>query len=204
MEKKMQEGPELISLTRRLLDISLEFENQIWEAKGNPDFASGQIHLYAMYGDLIRYISGNYPSENDYKFFFNKQVINKPNYQRIILIAIYLLFDPWFKNRKGLKVNIDKLLHKQLLLYNDIVQANSFVKDAERREEFVRVCLFHLGFYPMGEEEKKSFNRLLSVDSIERQRVVAETKAAQVRAQQLRDEMAARAAEEAASKPSGE
>ncbi|MDX1958111.1 MAG: hypothetical protein SFU98_06035 [Leptospiraceae bacterium] len=204
MELKMQEGPELIELTNWLLNFPNEYKTPIWNSKGKADFATGQIHHYAIYGDMIRHVTGMYPTSNEFSSILNPKFLNSKNLLGLTLLASYLLFHPWFKDRKGLKVLIQKLINSKFVPYIDLVPWENFWKDSERREEFSRFCLFYLDFFPKGEDEKKALNRLLTVDSVERRRVILETKKAQERAQALREELARKEAEEAASKWTGE
>ncbi|HNI89908.1 MAG TPA: hypothetical protein PKX55_17275, partial [Leptospiraceae bacterium] len=69
-----------------------------------------------------------------------------------------------------------------------------------RREELIRFCLKELDLKPNGETDIHSIDRLTTINSIERQRVIEESKAAQKRAQEIREAIARKEAEEAASK----
>jgi hypothetical protein len=80
------------------------------------------------------------------------------------------------------------------------VEAREFVQDMERREELIRVCLHALKLYLEGENRSLARDRLNALDSIERKRLMAKSRAAQERARKLREAMARQKAEEAASK----
>jgi hypothetical protein len=97
-----------------------------------------------------------------------------------------------------------------LLISNDvkelsrIVSFELFFEDQERREELIRISLKHLNLIPEGETEVNAKDRLNTLDSVERMRIIRKTKNAQKRAQELRAAMARKAAAEAASKMSRE
>jgi hypothetical protein len=78
------------------------------------------------------------------------------------------------------------------------------VGDPDRREELVRVCLAELGLRPRGETVAQAMDRLNTLDSVERKRVVDQTREAEARARQIREAMARRAAQEAAARYSPE
>ncbi len=75
-----------------------------------------------------------------------------------------------------------------------------FYQDAERREEVIRRVLTAFDFEVEGETMEEGRQRLETLDSIARSRVLAETRAAQKRALEIREALARKAAEEAASK----
>jgi len=61
-----------------------------------------------------------------------------------------------------------------------------------------------MGLRPRGEPEQIARERLNTLDSIEREAIIKKTAEAKIRAQKLREEIARREAEEAASKMSRE
>jgi hypothetical protein len=85
-----------------------------------------------------------------------------------------------------------------------LAELSRFRSDGEGREELSRALLTGLGVAPEGESPKLAKDRFAAVDSVERARVLARAKAAEDRARELREEMARREAEEAASKMSRE
>lgn len=64
----------------------------------------------------------------------------------------------------------------------------------------MRLCLQALDLRPWGETEIQALDRLNTVDSLERKRVMRESLAAHKRAEEIRQAMARKEAEEAASK----
>src|SRR5205823_9927264 len=76
----------------------------------------------------------------------------------------------------------------------ELVPATAVVSDPDRREELARLCLKSLGLRPAGESEEQSADRLTTLSSAERQRVVNAARKAEARAQKVRDEIARRKA----------
>ncbi len=85
-----------------------------------------------------------------------------------------------------------------------LVPAPALVSEPDRREELARRALAALELVPAGETEAEAADRLTTLDSSERARVVAATREAEVRAEAVREAMHAKAAAEAAAKASRE
>jgi hypothetical protein len=90
------------------------------------------------------------------------------------------------------------LLTKGLKDVAALVDSQKFVSDPDRREELARLCLKGLGLRPAGESLAQAQDRLTTLDSAERVRVVKAAREAEERARLIREEMARKAAEEAA------
>jgi hypothetical protein len=78
-----------------------------------------------------------------------------------------------------------------------LTPAEKFISDPDRREELARLCLKGLGLRPAGETEAQAQDRLGTLNTAERQRVIAAARAAEKRAQEIRDAMAREAARQA-------
>ena len=78
--------------------------------------------------------------------------------------------------------------------------APQLVSDPDRREELARLCLRALGLLPAGETAAQAQDRLTTLSTAERQRVIREAREAERRAQKIREAMVKKAAEEAAAK----
>jgi hypothetical protein len=74
------------------------------------------------------------------------------------------------------------------------------VADPDRRMELARWVLAGLGLVPEGESEAEAADRLAALDSVSRARVLAETRAAARRAEEIRAALRAEAAAEAAAR----
>ena len=74
------------------------------------------------------------------------------------------------------------------------------VTDPDRREELARLALARLGFRPAGETVAQAQDRLTTLNSAERARVMKAAQVAEQRARQIREALARKAAEESADK----
>ena len=122
---------------------------------------------------------------------------DEENWLRTILVACWLLHDEWFIARE-LGSDIHTLLVRELTELSRDVQAPLLVADADRREELVRTCLRALDMRPAGETVAQAEDRLTTISTAERLRVIKASQAAEERARQVREAMARKAAEEAA------
>jgi len=126
------------------------------------------------------------------------------NYLKIIQIICYILNDKWFRDYFKSNMNkIDALKHflfTDLAEYSKINKAERFVYDGEGREELSRLLFKSLTLIPEGETEAEAKDRLASIDSIERKRVIELSKQSQKRVKELQEALTRKEAEEAASK----
>jgi hypothetical protein len=132
------------------------------------------------------------------------------NRLRVTLIASWLLAEPWFRGKAD-AAKAQAWLRDELSDIAALAAADALVKDDDRREELARLCLKALGFAPQGETETQAQDRLESISSVERNRVIAASRKAQAlvrkrraeeeeRARKVREEMQKKAAEAAAAK----
>lgn len=80
------------------------------------------------------------------------------------------------------------------------VPAAALVTDSDRREELARLLLRAAGTIPAGETPAQAADRLATLDTVTRLRVVADARAAEARAHAVRDALAAHRAREAAAR----
>lgn len=119
----------------------------------------------------------------------------------VVAIACWLLHDSWFLDRPELAPAMWNLLaSSKLTKLATLVKPEAFVNDPDRREELTRLCLQLLGLRPRGESAAVAADRLTSLDSVERDRVLRGTAAAERRAREVRAAMAAAKAQESASR----
>ena len=188
------EGPLLETLTPRLQECPAAFLDE--PVIGD----SGSVAVEAVVADLVRVLEGDYLLRPDADVFQMKRAAVR-NRMRLVLIASWMLYDPWFRE-KHLGGAALRFLKNDLHALATLVDAEAFVTDPDRREELARYSLRHLGFRPGGETEAQAQDRLAALDSVERARVVRETKAAEERARKIREEMRRKRERElAASKP---
>jgi hypothetical protein len=147
----------------------------------------------------LRDLGGSPLSEDEAAVFRPQDRRQDRNRVRTVLIAAWLLHDRWFRARPEHAAAARDFLTTGVPELSAIVQAPELVSDGDRREELARLALKGLGLRPAGETPEQAEDRLLTLSSVERQRVLRESQAAEERARQIREAMAAQAAAEAAS-----
>lgn len=194
----MTVGPPIEALTRRLL------------AAPPVLFDPDAIARVAVVADLLRDLSGDpllrpdavavvVPSAR--RSFWNRPPAHpKPhNREFLIVLTAYLLHNPAFFNA-GLVDAATALLTSGLDDLAVTVDAGLCVTDADRREELARTVLEAVGLLPEGETAEQAADRLATVSSSDRARVVRETRAAEERARVVLEAIRRKAAEDAAAK----
>jgi hypothetical protein len=192
-----EEGPLLEALTRRLAECPAEFlaEPLIGTA--------GSVHVAAVVSDLLRDLGGP-PLTAEGAQAYQTADRRQRNRLRVVLVASWLLHDPWFRSRQRFDAAARSFLALGLTDLAKLIEAPQLVADPDRREELARLCLQALGLRPAGETVEQAQDRLTTLSSAERQRVIREAQAAERRAREVREAMARRAAAEAAARYSPE
>jgi len=126
------------------------------------------------------------------------------NHLRLVLVGCWLLLDPALREAPRLPRLALPWLRRDLKPLAGLVAAERFVEDPDRREELVRLLLDALGLRPAGETAAQAADRLKTLSSVERDRVLRATRAQQKRAEELRRRMQEREALEAAARISRE
>lgn len=185
------EGPSLESLTHRLTETPEDFlaEPRIGMA--------GSVHVVAVVNDLLR-LDGD-ADRFDFTTFRSTEVRRDRNRLAVVLLLCSLLADEWFRGRAKAPAVFHLLTEGATLLATN-TSARKFREDAERREEMSRFALAQLGLRPAGESVAQAQDRLTSISSAERTRVIAASQAAEMRARQIREALVKKAAEESADK----
>jgi hypothetical protein len=186
------EGPILESLTRRLAETPEDF-------LGEPRIGHrGSVQTAAVVGDLLRILGGDVRSEQ-LKVF---TAMSDPDRNRlgVTLILCWLLADVWFQQAKLETEKVLQILTTEAAELATQVASRKFVTESDRRNEMARLALARLGFRPFGETVAQAQDRLTTLSSTERARVVKAAKAAEQRARQIREALAKKAAEESADK----
>ncbi len=199
------EGPLLETLMRRLAETPGEFlaEPRIGKL--------GQVHVAAVVADLLYDLGGDAALTNkQLQRFISDNAQRDRNRLSLILIACWLLHDEWFleqANSPAIFKVPGMLADAALAFLSDgpaelatLASATKFVSDPDRREELTRLTLKQLGLRPAGETIAQAQDRLGTLNSAERQRVIQATREAETRAQAVREALAKQAAEEAAAK----
>jgi hypothetical protein len=181
------EGPELDGLLHRLAECP-------------PEFLQAGVDVPAIVCDLLRPLAPARPPDLETAALAEIRR-RDPKGVMLISVACWLLGDEWFMARPQLAPAIWKLLKTETLpRLAGLVRPEKFISDTDRREELVRTCLDHLGLRPRGELPAQAADRLTTLDSAERDRVLRATAAAERRAREIREAMARRQAQEAASR----
>jgi hypothetical protein len=192
-----EKGLSVTWLTNRLIAIPAEFITK-------PENGILSINTIAVVSDLLFDLGGNFLEYDKIPLLQLDEAVDPINVQRIILIACYLYHDPWFIKKEKYAEKVFAFLCSKPNDLSEVVNAESFVFDSDRREELARICLDALDLIPEGESENYAMDRLTALDSIERANVIEKTRKTRERARLLREAMARKAAEEAASKMSRE
>ncbi len=190
-----EEGPQLETLTRRLSECPSDFLAEPRTVEG-----VGQVEVAAVVFDLLRDLGGRPLTNKEANIFkvANPKSKDERNHLRLVLITSWILHDVWFRSRGRFAESAFELLTNGLKEVAKLVDPPKFVSDPDRREELARLCLKGLGLRPAGESIAQSQDRLTTLDSAERVRVVQAAREAEKRAKLIREEMARKAAEEAA------
>lgn len=189
-----QPGPSLDALLRRLTECPAEFLEM---AGANP---TRGIDVVSIACDLVRGLDPLQPPElmTDWLRVLRQRTADE---LRLVSVLCWLLRDEWFRNQPTLAADVCQLLAgawiKELA---ELVRPDKFVHDPDRREELIRRCLSQLRLRPWGESKLEAHDRLATLDSAERQRVLRATAAAERRAREVREAMARQRALDAASR----
>ena len=188
-----REGPILESLTRRLAEMPEDF---LAEPKIGQ---TGSIQVNAVVGDLLRML-GDSPTPQQLGIFTGNDPHRDRNRLTTTLLLCWLLADDWFRNARLTGTDVLSLLDGAGRELAAQVAARKFVTDPDRREELARVALARLGYRPAGETLAQAQDRLTTLNSAERTRVMKAAQAAEQRAREIREALARKAAEESADK----
>jgi hypothetical protein len=188
-----REGPILEALMRRLAETPEEFlaEPRIG--------AVGRVHTAAVVGDLLRML-GHEPTIRDLSPFSGRDARADRNRLGVTLVLTWLLADEWFVRSRPEWTALLDVLETTASELADQSTAAKLVTDPERREEAARTALARLGLRPAGETIAQAQDRLRTLSSAERQRVMRASRAAEERARAIREALARKAAQESADK----
>lgn len=184
----------LEALTRRLAECPADF-------LAEPAIGKlGTVNVAAVMADLLRDLGSETVDLEALRPFTNQAAKAQRNQLRIILVACWLLHDPWFCNQGRFAKAALRLLTNGLAEYAGYVSPEQAVNDPDRREELTRLCLRDLNLLPAGESQAQAKDRLETLDTAERQRVIKAARKAEARAQDIRRKMAEEEAKRAESK----
>ena len=174
-----REGPELETLLRRIAETPGDFlaEPRIGRR--------GQVVTAAVAGDLCRFLGGA-PAAAE----LAPIAAAERNAQAVCLLLCWLLAAEWFRHLAPPAEAVLALLSDGAAELAAETPARRFLDDTERREELVRFALARLGYRPAGESRSQAEDRLTGLSAVERQRVLAASRAAEKRAREIREALA--------------
>ena len=157
------------------------------------------MQVPAVVGDLLR-MFGASPEAKQLERFSGNNVPSDRNRLAVTLLLCWLLSDEWFRQRQPPVDQVLQLLDAEARDLAVQVAAGKFISDPDRREELARLALSRLGFRPAGETLAQAQDRLTTLNSAERARVMRAAQVAEERGRQIREALARKAAEESADK----
>ena len=194
------EGPPLEALLHHIADCPVDFLGEPVRVDGK-----GDVHVGAVISDLLSALGGPFltAAENDALRVGRGDDKKQRNRLRCALVAAYTL--SFFRGLPvtGLEARTAADRARGFLLeglddFAPHVNAGQLVDDPDRREETARTVLRALGLRPLGESVAVAQDRLTTMSSAERQRVMRESRAADERNRQVLEEMRRKAEAEAA------
>ena len=188
-----REGPFLEALIRRIAETPEEF-------LAEPRIGStGQVHTAAVVGDLLR-LHGHDTKAGELGAFIGTDSRADRNRLAVTLVISWLLADDWFVRVRPPVAEVTKLLGAEAADVAKFVPAAKLVTDPDRREELARFALARLGMRPAGETIAQAKDRLTTLSSAERARVLRAARSAEERARTIREALVRKAAQESADK----
>ena len=201
-----KEGPEITALTHRLAMCPNAFLRPPLMRSKDGSQVIGDIHTGAVISDLLIAYGGAELTPDEIESFTMREYAANLRLLQLELISAHLLYDARLREHTDQAGAVREffLNHNLRPLAEITVDPRAYVSDPERREELARICLSQMNLLPAGEKLAAARDRLATLDSVERERVIVFSRNAQKRAQELREALARKAAEEAASKMSRE
>ncbi|MDH4183846.1 MAG: hypothetical protein OEV92_06470 [Nitrospinota bacterium] len=200
MSQAAAAGPSIQALVHRLAACPQDFLMDPIIGK------KGSIHTVALVSDILlemgRAVIEQKEADSIEGGTFKPRV--QVNRLRMIQVACWLLGHSWFQGRKELCPKVLLFLAAGLDDLAGMIDASLLVTDQDRREELARLLLDLLELTPEGETQAQAADRLESISSVMRRKVLEQTKQAEARARKIREELAKKAAAEAAAKTSRE
>jgi hypothetical protein len=180
---------ELVSHLRKCPDIFL----------GASDFIMGDgLNSIALIFDTYRIISNNLLS-NDFKIPSDAHLkAIDDNHWRAIHISTWLLSHQDFRDIPNFENKLYNFWFEELHRACAYVKFKDWISDDERAEEMVRLLLKCCEIIPQGENYNEAADKLSSVNSAERYKVLKQSYEANERVMNIQREMAEKKAREAA------
>lgn len=180
MDTSRDAGPEVAALTRRLAETPRRHLGDPM-AVALPEVVSDLLGTPLHGAGAGRYLPGGWTRGGGPPY-----EAGEVRWRRSVLIACWLLADESLRAVDGFAAAVRRWFEKDLFTLSLFVDPLSFVSDADRREELVRVVLRVLGVTPAGEDTETAAARLFAVDSLERAKAVIAAKAEEEHARGMR------------------
>ena len=120
------------------------------------------------------------------------------NYWKAIHISCWLLYHHSFRNKPALENKLRLFWFEELYHVTQYVKYKEWITDEERAEEMVRLLLLCFEILPNGESIAEAADKLSSISSVDRQKVLRQSYEAHERIMNIKREMAEKKAREAA------
>jgi hypothetical protein len=194
-------APPLAELLRWMREMPEPFR---FVPEGFGGSHAGRVRVRAVVADLIEALRGE-PPDAPLLQAFDPAGAGKLERNRLqwVLAGCHLLWHPELRTPVE-EARVRRFLVQDLAALAAAVPADAVTRDDERREELIRLALRALGLRLPGESAREAEDRLAQVDSVERRALAARMADREKRAREVREQMAKRAAEEAAAKVSRE
>lgn len=168
------------------------------------DFLTPSVDCAALVSDLFA-AQGQGQIDSGYLQQFRSSPLGSADkgYLATVAIGVWLLYEPQLFS----KLSVDYMwafLRTELLELSTTTLPSALVEDPDRREELARRCLRSFRLAVEGETQSQSEDRLASLNSFEQERLLEQTRAAELRAAEVRRAMHEKVAAEAAAKASRE
>lgn len=185
-------GPPLELLLHRLIDTPPDFLEAPRSREG------GHVATAALVTDLVALHGGRVTLRDLAPFMPGADT--DANRLRVVAIAVWWLSAGALSKLQLERAQLLGALNEAVGELASAAPAERYVQEPDRREEFVRVLLDRLGLIPEGETLAQAQDRLSSVSSLERRRLLEASRAAEARARAIREALARKAASESADK----
>jgi hypothetical protein len=192
----MNSGPSIVAMMRRLSEIPPEL---LAEPKLGD---SGSVDVAAVVWDVLYEMTGQaLPADRLAPFRpTGRQAKLERNRLRLVLLAVWLLSDSWFKEHHSETGDAYTFLTDGVQSLSEYLDVTKMMNDSDRREELIRSMLDTLQLLPEGETASQAADRLKTLDTGERLRVLRAAAAAEQRAHEIREAMRRAKAQDAANR----
>ncbi|OXA75690.1 hypothetical protein SAMN05444397_11537 [Flavobacterium aquidurense] len=159
-------------------------------------FSTEGVNSIALVQDTYRLVTNDF-LRNDFNISSNLGTIDD-NHWRAIHISTWLLSNPDFINNPVIEDKLYSFWFIELHKASAYVKCNEWINDDERAEEMVRLLLYCCEIIPFGENQDEAADKLSSLSSVERHKVLKQSYEAHERIMKIKREMEEQKAREAA------